>query len=107
LRRAARAGSLNWLVRSLCWRNLLMPTPAFASTPAMAIDPRRCPLCGVSNQCAMERARETGQAQPPCWCTQTQFNRAALDAIPPKARRLACICQACATSDPLSSSNQE
>ena len=46
----------------------------------------------------MEAARATGQAQPPCWCTQVDFNRAALARIPDNARGLACICRACATA---------
>jgi hypothetical protein len=46
----------------------------------------------------MEIKRETGVAQPPCWCTQVDFNRAVLDRIPARARRMACVCQACATS---------
>lgn len=88
-----------------------MPAPALASPPVTAVDPRSCPLCGATNQCAMERERETGQKQPPCWCTQVDFNRAVLDDIPASARRLACVCQSCATrptlSQTLSSSNQE
>jgi C4-type Zn-finger protein len=38
-----------------------------------SLDPSRCPLCGQSNQCAMEIQRVTGQVQ-----------------------RQACICRACA-----------
>lgn len=70
-----------------------MPTPA---TP----DPKRCPLCGQANLCAMEAERLTGVKQGPCWCTQVDFNRAALDAIPAAARGKACICRACATQAP-------
>ena len=68
-------------------------------TPA-APDPQRCPLCGQANLCAMETARLTGVKQGPCWCTQVDFNRTALDAIPATARGKACICQACATRAP-------
>lgn len=60
-------------------------------------DPRACPLCGAGNRCAMEAEKESGLKQPPCWCTQVDFNREALDAIPAAARGQACICQACAT----------
>lgn len=67
--------------------------PQSPATP----DPGRCPLCGQANLCAMEVERATGQPQPPCWCTQVDFNRAALDRIPQEARRKACICRACAT----------
>ncbi|HSV54206.1 MAG TPA: cysteine-rich CWC family protein [Burkholderiaceae bacterium] len=63
-----------------------------------APDPSRCPICGQENRCAMEIERETGAKQPPCWCTQVDFNHAVLERIPPQARRMACVCQACATS---------
>lgn len=68
-----------------------MPAPA---TP----DPRNCPLCGQANLCAMEAERLTGMKRGPCWCTQMDFNRAALERIPAAARGKACICQACATT---------
>lgn len=68
-----------------------MPSPA---TP----DPARCPLCGQANLCAMEAQRLTGVKQGPCWCTQVDFNRAALERIPAAAQGKACICQACATA---------
>lgn len=61
-----------------------------------ALDPAFCPLCGQSNQCAMEIERATGVKQPPCWCTQVDFNRGALDKLPAEARGQACICSACA-----------
>jgi hypothetical protein len=44
----------------------------------------------------MEIERATGIRQPPCWCTQVEFSPALLERIPPQARRMACICQACA-----------
>ena len=61
-----------------------------------AADPTRCPLCGLTNQCAMELERATGQPQPPCWCTQATISRETLAAIPEASRGLACICPACA-----------
>jgi hypothetical protein len=64
---------------------------------AVPVDPSRCPLCGAGNGCAMEAERATGEKQPPCWCTRVDFNRDVLEAIPPAARRRACICEACAT----------
>ena len=64
-------------------------------TPALAAADR-CPLCGEPNRCAMEIERETGQKQPPCWCTQVDFSADLLARIPQEARRKACICQACA-----------
>ncbi|NML42160.1 cysteine-rich CWC family protein [Ramlibacter sp. G-1-2-2] len=61
-----------------------------------APDPSSCPLCGQANRCAEEIARATGQAQGPCWCTQVDFGADLLARVPPEARRLACICEACA-----------
>lgn len=58
-------------------------------------DPRLCPLCGAGNGCAMEAERASGQAQPPCWCTQVAFDRAVLERIPAEARGLACVCSRC------------
>ncbi|TFZ06631.1 hypothetical protein EZ313_08410 [Ramlibacter henchirensis] len=68
-----------------------MPT---AATP----DATRCPLCGQPNRCAMEVERETGRPQPPCWCTQADFDPQALRALPEEARGRACICNGCAGS---------
>jgi len=48
----------------------------------------------------MELERDTGLKQPPCWCMQVDFNRAALERLPLAARGLACICSACATRAP-------
>jgi hypothetical protein len=58
--------------------------------------PGSCPLCGRSNQCAMEIERITGEKQPPCWCTQADFSAELLERIPSEARGRACICPACA-----------
>lgn len=68
------------------------------STVPPAIDPSRCPLCGQSNACANERARATGEPQPPCWCSSdtVRFTPELLARVPPSARRKACICEACA-----------
>jgi hypothetical protein len=59
-------------------------------------DPSRCPICGNANACAMETQRATGEAQPPCWCTQMDFTAELLARVPDAARRAACICPACA-----------
>lgn len=59
-------------------------------------DPRLCPLCQQTNQCAMEVERATGQKQPPCWCSQTRFEVELLARVPEHARGTACICAACA-----------
>ena len=61
------------------------------------IDATRSPLCGAPNRCAMEIERETGQAQPPCWCMQVDFSNAPLTNLPEEMRGLACICLRCAT----------
>jgi hypothetical protein len=45
----------------------------------------------------MEIERASGEKQPPCWCTQVDFNREVLELIPKEARGIACICRACAT----------
>jgi hypothetical protein len=60
------------------------------------VDPTRCPICGQPNRCANEVERETGLAQPPCWCTTVDFNGELLARVPAEAVRLACICRACA-----------
>ena len=46
-------------------------------TTTLTPDPTRCPLCGGDNRCAMEIQRETGEPQPPCWCTTQSFGRLA------------------------------
>ena len=66
---------------------------------ALALPANLCPLCGQPNQCAMERQRVTGASQDACWCTQVDFSADLLARVPPEARRLACICPACARGD--------
>jgi hypothetical protein len=63
---------------------------------AATLVPTRCPLCGETNRCAMELARETGEPQGPCWCTQAEFSPALLARVPAEARDRACICPGCA-----------
>lgn len=79
-----------------------MTDPARYTGPAMPapalLDATLCPLCGQPNRCAMEVEKETGQKQPPCWCTQVEFTPELLARVPPQARRQACICAACATA---------
>ena len=65
---------------------------AMSTTPT---DPTRCPLCGGDNRCAMEQARATGQAQPPCWCTTQRFPAELLARLPAEAAGKACICAGC------------
>ncbi|MDT7519221.1 cysteine-rich CWC family protein [Rhodoferax sp. TBRC 17660] len=66
-------------------------------TTPPTINPQVCPVCGKANQCAMELAKSTGQAQGPCWCTQVSFSAELLGRIPPQAQGLACVCADCAT----------
>ena len=70
------------------------------SNEAMTVAADRCPLCGRTNQCAMEVERATGVKQPPCWCTQVDFSAGVLDRLPAEARGKACICEACARGLP-------
>ncbi|WP_439588599.1 cysteine-rich CWC family protein [Hydrogenophaga sp.] len=65
------------------------------SAAPSALDPTRCPLCGADNRCAMEIQRETGLAQPPCWCVSATFPPGLLDTLPEAARGQACLCAAC------------
>ncbi|XDF35924.1 cysteine-rich CWC family protein [Paracidovorax avenae] len=55
-------------------------------------DPALCPLCGQSNQCAIE----AGQPADSCWCMATLVHPAALAAVPAAARGMACLCPRCA-----------
>ncbi|MDP3251008.1 MAG: cysteine-rich CWC family protein [Hydrogenophaga sp.] len=64
-------------------------------TTPPAFDPTRCPLCGNDNRCAMEIERETGEAQPPCWCVSATFPPGLLDTLPEAARGQACLCSSC------------
>jgi hypothetical protein len=65
---------------------------------AGTIDPRRCPLCGGGNACAMASgACGDAQAQrDPCWCVGVRFAPALLARVPPALQHKACICAACA-----------
>lgn len=60
------------------------------------LDPARCPLCGELNQCAMEIARLTGQAQETCWCVSATFTPELLATLPQAAQNRVCICEKCA-----------
>jgi len=64
---------------------------------AHPVDPTVCPLCGQSNQCAGQVERATGVKQPPCWCNTATFSAELMARIPEQARRLACVCAACAS----------
>jgi uncharacterized Zn-binding protein involved in type VI secretion len=66
---------------------------------ATVADATRCPLCGSTNACAMERVKATGDKQPPCWCTRVNFSEEVLAKVPAAPGGKACICRACAESD--------
>ena len=44
----------------------------------------------------MEVERISGEAQPPCWCTQARFTPEQLARVPAEARGRTCLCAACA-----------
>jgi hypothetical protein len=54
------------------------------------LDPKRCPLCGNANECAM-----AGPAEK-CWCFTAIISEAVLARVPDEARDLVCICARCA-----------
>ena len=62
------------------------------------IDATRCPICGEANRCAVELARDSGNAQASCWCMQADFSAALLSKAPDAARGTACICARCAAA---------
>jgi hypothetical protein len=69
------------------------------NTTTATPDATTCPLCGRPNECANEIEKRTGIAQAKCWCTDATFSANLLARVPPQARRLACICAACAAAD--------
>jgi uncharacterized protein (TIGR00290 family) len=52
--------------------------------------PSCCPLCGRDNACAVASGEQS------CWCYTERIPSEIRDRIPPYARNVACICQACA-----------
>jgi hypothetical protein len=63
-------------------------------SPATAVDPCLCPLCGQPNQCAMTQ-QQPGEVKVPCWCAREQFNAELLQQVPEPLKDKACICRAC------------
>jgi uncharacterized protein (TIGR00290 family) len=53
--------------------------------------PSRCPLCDSDNACAMVAGQQD------CWCFTERIPVETRERIPPYARNIACICQACAS----------
>ncbi len=56
------------------------------------VDPRRCPLCGNSNQCGIA----TGEKS--CWCFSQPIPQGVLQKLPAEARGVMCVCRICAMS---------
>jgi hypothetical protein len=54
-----------------------------------AVDPRRCPLCGAANGCALADGATT------CWCFCETISAELLERVPPEAQGVVCICRAC------------
>ncbi|MBI3773419.1 MAG: cysteine-rich CWC family protein [Gammaproteobacteria bacterium] len=65
------------------------------------IDPRRCPLCGEPNDCALANPRQS----QPCWCRESPFPPTLLDKVAPSARKKTCICRRCAQAHAPSTTN--
>ena len=57
---------------------------------ALPVDPRRCPLCGGDNTCALAAGAST------CWCFETPIPAELIAQVPANLKDLACICPACA-----------
>lgn len=80
---------------SPCWASQ-QPLPTLpAMEDVTTTNPRRCPLCGGDNQCAMASEPAFALPQPRCWCVDTRFNPALLDRLPEPARGKSCICATC------------
>jgi hypothetical protein len=60
---------------------------------ANVLDPTRCPLCGVQNECGIA----AGQSE--CWCFDVTIQKQTLDQLPDAARGVACICKTCAAKE--------
>jgi Cysteine-rich CWC len=57
-----------------------------------AVDPSLCPVCGEPNTCGMS------QGKTECWCFSVKIPEAALAAVSPEAKNVACICPRCAAA---------
>jgi hypothetical protein len=60
-----------------------------------ALNQSLCPLCGKTNECAMEIEKATGVKQAACWCVGMDFSADLLAKVPASAQGQACICAAC------------
>ncbi len=57
------------------------------------VDPARCPLCGLANDCALAAGAARGAD---CWCAGATIPAATLAAASAATRGRACVCSACA-----------
>lgn len=60
-----------------------------SDTPAP--DPRRCPLCGGPNNCAVAVDPDA----PDCWCSRMRIPDHLLARVPLHLRDAACVCARC------------
>ena len=67
------------------------------------VNPTFCPLCGATNQCAMEIAKATGKPLERCWCVDTVFTPELLEWLPEATKGKACVCVACSSKANLAS----
>jgi len=73
---------------------------------SIAPDPRRCPLCGRANACALAgrpaadpAAPADAAERPDCWCAALRIDPAILARVPEAARGRACLCRRCAEGE--------
>jgi hypothetical protein len=59
---------------------------------AKTIDPGKCPLCGLPNDCQL---CTIAAYKGPCWCAKLKFPEELIARVPPEARNRACICLNC------------
>lgn len=55
-------------------------------------DPTRCPQCGKNNGCCEQQSPGST-----CWCFAVRIDPATIQALPPAAQGVACLCRDCAT----------
>ena len=63
-------------------------------TPEVPLDVRRCPLCGLPNDCQLCM---TGGDRAFCWCFREVFPRELIAQIPLGAQGKAYLCRNCVT----------
>ncbi len=57
-----------------------------------SIDPTRCPLCGLPNDCQLCTA---AAHKGPCWCLTAEIPAELIARVPPELRNKSCICREC------------